>query len=180
MLIEKYSSGKNSSLNAFRLKAIQLQVSVETRNLLNYNTATQERVQVYTLFFYIERTEAADKNRCLNPQVKSQATIVVSRQRWKQVRNYEEKNSLWSQGSPTKKKNTKPKPRQNKQKKNGVYQSSTAWMREGAWKGVGASPVCHLPSFLREPFMMTEDKGRRCWGSQTLNDHGPYIPTKKL
>lgn len=128
---------------------------------------------MYTLFFYIERTEAADKNRCLNPQVKSQATIVVSRQRWKQVGNYEKKNSLWSYGSRTKKK-------PNQTKNTGVYQSSKAWMREGAWTGVGASPVCHIPSFLREPFMMTEDKGRRCWGSQALNDHGPYIPRKKL
>lgn len=86
--------------------------------------------------FYIEGAEDTDKNLCLNPQVKSQAMTVVSRQRWQQVRNYKKKNSLWSWGPPT--------------KKTGVCQSSKAWMREGAWADVGASHVISSP-FLGSP-----------------------------
>lgn len=48
--------------------------------------------------FYSERTEDTYKNLCLNLQVKSQPTIIVSRQRWQQGKDYQKKHSCGPRG----------------------------------------------------------------------------------
>lgn len=48
--------------------------------------------------FCSERTEDTYKNLCLNLQVKSQPTIIVSRQRRQQGRDYQKKHSCGPRG----------------------------------------------------------------------------------